>query len=141
MVAKDYALQIVLFVVPWHGGHGFSWQTTFWTNMLPNVIEYLVRAQMFVTKSRNNLLSSCVNTNGVVGLKKFVTLGFFCNHKCCCRPTSCMSYFTSIMSLSPNKYFNKLSNMSHSMCIMSNIFQIGSSYMCEPTSFNWWLNM
>jgi hypothetical protein len=69
-----------------------------------NAIEYLVEARIFVTKSRNNLFSSCVNTNGAYGLKKFVTLGFFGNHKCCCRPTSSMSYFTSIMSLSPNKY-------------------------------------
>jgi hypothetical protein len=101
-----------------------------------NVAEYPIGAWMYITKSRNEMFSSCVNTNGAISLKKCIAPNLLHNHKCCCTPTFSMSFRTSIVSLSSYKYFNKLLDMFRSTCIMSSVFWIGNSYMHEFTSLN-----
>jgi len=101
-----------------------------------NIVTYPIGAYTWATKFTKAFASFRVKTNGACGFVYNPTPCWW-SHKCCITLASCRSLRTSIVSLSPKKYFKMLSETFFSTCMTSKVFSMGNSYKGNPlTSLN-----
>ncbi len=121
---------IICYTITW-----WSWLFMCWNLWLPtcflNVVAYHVGACTLATKSTKAFASFRVKTYGACGFL-YDPPPCWWSHKCCITTTSFKSLHTSIVSLSPKRYFKMLSETFLSTCMTSKVFHMGNSYKSTP---------